>query len=74
MAIKPKDIYHGRKKSRSPAGVVMIVFVLLLAVAVALFYGLRQLAVYDEDGNATIILPWDRGEAETSPSPDTPVE
>jgi hypothetical protein len=71
MAIKPKDIYHGRKKARSPGGVILLVLVLLLAAALALFYGLRQFAVYDENGNATIIFPWDRGEAEESP-PESP--
>jgi len=58
MAIKAKDIYQGRKKTHSRAGVIITVILALIVAAVLLFYGLRHYAVYDESGNATIVLPW----------------
>jgi len=70
MAIRPKDIYQGRKKSRSRAGLIISIVLALLVGAILLFYGLRQYAVYDENGNATIVFPWSHNEAdETSESP-----
>lgn len=80
MAIKAKDIYQGRKKSHSRAGVIITVILALIVAAVLLFYGLRHYAVYDEGGNATIVLPWFNkeqiGDVTESPSasPDESVE
>jgi hypothetical protein len=58
MAIRPKDIYRGGKKSRARAGAVILVILAVLTAAVLLFYWLRQYAVYDENGNATLIPPF----------------
>lgn len=58
MAIRAKDIYQGRNKSHSRAGVIIAIVLALIAAALLLFYGLRHYAVYDESGNATIVLPW----------------
>ena len=72
MAFKAKDIYQGRKKAHSRAGVIITVILALFVVAVLLFYGLRHYAVYDESGNATIVLPWSNkgqtGDVTQSPS------
>ena len=65
MAIRARDIYEGRKKSRGHIGVIITVILVLLTIAVLIFYGLREYAVYDENGNATIVFPWSqKGEAE----------
>ena len=69
MAIRAKDIYQGRKKSRSRAGVAITVALAVLAVVILLFYGLRHYAVYDESGNATIVLPFTHKEQKESPTP-----
>ena len=66
MAIRAKDIYHGGKKSRSRAGVIIFIVLAVLIALILVFYGLRQFAVYDENGNATIILPFTH-KAEASP-------
>lgn len=58
MAIKPKDIYKGRKKTRKAGRTIAIVIVLLIVAAISLFFGLRHYAVYDESGNAKIVLPF----------------
>jgi len=75
MAIRAKDIYQGRKKSRSHIGVVIAVILAVLVLAVLLFYGLRSYCVYDENGNATLVLPFSK-KAQTedvTPSPaDSP--
>ena len=72
MAIRAKDIYQGRKKSHSRAGVIITVVLVLITAALLLFYGLRHYAVYDESGNATIVLPWfhkeQAGDVTESPS------
>ncbi|NCB73356.1 MAG: hypothetical protein EOM51_01220 [Clostridia bacterium] len=71
MAIRAKDIYEGRKKSRFHLGVIITVLLALIVAAVLLFYGVRQYAVYDDSGNATIVWPWVKDEAvpDTSASP-----
>ncbi len=71
MAIRAKDIYEGRKKSRFHLGVIITVLLALIVAAVLLFYGVRQYAVYDDSGNATIVWPWTKDEAvpDTSASP-----
>ena len=85
MAIRAKDIYEGRKKSRFHLGVIITVLVVLITAAVLFFYGVRQYAVYDESGNATIVWPWAKDEAapdasvspsqSASPSPsESPVQ
>ncbi|MEA4895681.1 MAG: hypothetical protein VB064_10520 [Oscillospiraceae bacterium] len=71
MAIRPKDIYQGRKKSRSRAGVIIVVILAVLTALVLIFYGLRNYAVYDENGNATIILPFSHETDTESPAPST---
>ena len=58
MVIKPKDIYKGAKKSRRTAKTIVTIGILLVVLAIGLFFGLRQFAVYDESGNATLILPF----------------
>ena len=69
MAIRAKDIYQGRKKSRSRAGLVITVVLAVIAVVILIFYGLRHYAVYDENGNATIVLPFSHKEQKESPAP-----
>ncbi|MEG1731102.1 MAG: hypothetical protein RR269_05610 [Oscillospiraceae bacterium] len=68
MAIRPKDVYKGRQKSKSFFSRVLIVILLALILAGGLFYGLRHIAVYDKDGNATIVFPFSR-QAEPKASP-----
>lgn len=58
MAIKPKDVYKGRRKSRKTGKIIVWTVVTLLVLTIALFFGLRHFAVYDEYGNATVILPF----------------
>lgn len=58
MAIRPKDVYKGRQKARKPGKIIVWMVVILLVLSIALFFGLRQFAVYDKYGNATIILPF----------------
>ncbi|MBP8639749.1 MAG: hypothetical protein KBI01_02440 [Oscillospiraceae bacterium] len=73
MAIRAKDIYEGRKKSRGHVGVIVAVILTLIAVVVFAFYGLREYAVYDENGNATIVLPWSKKVETTVPTESTAV-
>lgn len=68
MAIKSKDIYKGREKSHKVGKTIVIVIVLLLVAAVSLFFGLRHYAVYDEHGNATIVLPFFQRAEENPPA------
>lgn len=58
MAIKPRDIYEGTKKTHRAAKILVTAAVLLVALAIGLFFGLRQCCVYDGYGNATLILPF----------------
>lgn len=58
MAIKPKDVYKGRQKSHRTAKLITLTVVLLLALLIGMFFWLRQYAVYDKEGNATIVMPW----------------
>ncbi|NLH01338.1 MAG: hypothetical protein GX488_05480 [Clostridiales bacterium] len=69
MAIKARDIYDGRKKSRFRLGIVILVIFALLVAAILVFYWLRSYAVYDENGNATLILPFSEKEEKTEASP-----
>ncbi len=69
MAIRAKDIYQGRKKSRSRVGVIIAIVLVVLIAAILIFYGLRDYAVYDESGNATIVLPFFHKAETESPVP-----
>lgn len=71
MAIRAKDIYQGRKKSHSRAGVIITVILAVLIAVILIFYGLRNYAVYDENGNATIVLPFSHKAQTESPLPST---
>ena len=64
MAVKAKDIYRGRAKSHKTAWAIGIIAAVLLALAIGLFYGMRHFAVYDEEGNATVVLPLSQKEQE----------
>lgn len=64
MAIRPKDIYEGTKKTHRASKIITAVIILLIALAIGLFFGLRQYCVYDNEGNATLIMPWDRKDGE----------
>lgn len=64
MAIRPKDIYEGTKKTHRVSKIITAVIILLIALAIGLFFGLRQYCVYDDEGNATLIMPWDRKDGE----------
>jgi len=68
MAIRAKDIYEGRKKSRAHIGVIITVILALVVAAILIFYGLKKYAVYDESGNATIVMPWSQKADTASPS------
>lgn len=79
MAIKPKDIYDGRKKKRSRGSIITISLIVLLALVIALFYGLRGRCIYDSEGNAHIVFPFTQEakalkEAEKNDSNDAPEE
>lgn len=63
-AIRARDIYQGRKKARFRGGIAALIILGLILLAVLLFYGLRSYAVYDEAGNARIVLPFSQ-KAET---------
>ena len=73
MAIRAKDIYEGRKKSRSHIGVIITVILALIVAALLIFYGLKKYAVYDENGNATIVMPWSQ-KADTASPTVSPIE
>lgn len=73
MAIRAKDIYDGRKKSRFHLGMTIIVVLAVVVAVVLIFYWLRGYAVYDENGNATIVMPWSQKAATESPA-ISPVE
>lgn len=64
MAIRPKDIYEGTKKTHRTSKIITTVIILLIALAIGLFFGLRQYCVYDDEGNATLIMPWNRKDGE----------
>jgi uncharacterized membrane protein YvbJ len=64
MAIKSKDIYKGQRKKHKAGKIIAWVCVIIVVLAIALFFILREFAVYDEYGNATIILPFTRSVAE----------
>ena len=78
MSIKPKDIYEGTKKTHRASKIITAVIIVTVALVIGLFFGLRQYCVYDDDGNATLIMPWNRkdGEGEKndtgSPADNTP--
>lgn len=63
-AIRARDIYQGRKKARFRGGIAASIILGILLLAILLFYGLRSYAVYDEAGNAKIVLPFSQ-KAET---------
>ena len=45
-----KDVYRGRRRGRFPVVPIVTALLILLAVAVILFYGLQKYAVYSKDG------------------------
>ncbi len=57
-AIRARDIYQGRKKTRFRGGIAAAIILGILLLAILVFYGLRSYAVYDEAGNARIVLPF----------------
>ncbi len=62
MAIRSKDIYQENKKTHKLAKVITAVLLVLVVLAVAAFFWLRQYCVYDDQGNARLILPWSSSE------------
>ena len=58
MAIRSRDIYEGRKKRRSRKGVIIAVVLAVFIGTISIFYGLRSLCVYDDEGNARIVWPF----------------
>lgn len=50
MAIRPRDVYRSRRPWRNLVTGVLLGLVLLLAVAVGLFYGLQRYLVVTQDG------------------------
>lgn len=74
MAIKAKDIYQGRKKSRSHVSIIIAVILAVIVSVILIFYWLRSYCVYDENGNATLILPFSqKADNEKSPESQTPI-
>ena len=74
MAIRAKDIYQGRKKSRFRFGIVIAVILAIVAAVILIFYGLRSYCVYDENGNATLILPFSqKAEDKKAPESQAPI-
>ena len=70
MAIRARDIYKGhQKKMRSPFRAVVIVLLILVILAVSLFYILLSFCVYDSEGNATIVFPFSQKAKEDPNSP-----
>ena len=52
---------------------IITVILAVLVVAVLIFYGLRNFCVYDENGNATLVLPFSR-QAENEEVAQSPEE
>ena len=50
MAIKPKDIYRGKRRYRTLITVLVSVFLALLIGAVVMFYSLQKYLTYSQDG------------------------
>lgn len=73
MAIKSRDIYDGRKKRGFRFGVAAFIILAVLIAAILVFYWLRSCCVYDEDGNATLILPFSQKTEQESPT-ESPTE
>jgi len=50
MAIKPKDIYRGKRRYRTLITVLVSIFLALLIGAIVLFYSLQKYLTYSQDG------------------------
>ena len=59
---RPRTVYRGKEKTGRLATLIVSVFVLLVVLAVWLFYDLQQYMVYDKDG-ARLVLPAERAAA-----------
>ena len=86
MAIRSKDIYKGAKKKGKAGKVIAWLCILLVVLAIALFFTLRAFTIYDDAGNATIVSPFsaefrqykqaqrEKAQASPSPSPEESLE
>lgn len=72
MPYRPKDIYRGHRKFRSPLSILLFVVAFLVVAAIGMFYFLQQYIVYDASG-VRLQLPFGREEetpaAEGEPAP-----
>ena len=66
MPYRPRDIYRGRRKFRVPLTIILSILCVLIVGGVALFYGLQQYLVYDQNG-VSLQLPF-MGGAATAPA------
>lgn len=71
MSYRPKDIYRGRRKYRTPLMIGLFILGLLIVGTVALFYILQQFLVYDQNG-VTLQLPFMAAEETAAPSEAEP--
>ena len=62
MPYRPKDIYRGHRKFRSPLSILLFVMAFLVVGAIGLFFFLQQYIVYDAAG-VRLELPFGREEA-----------
>ena len=67
---RPRTVYRGKEKTGRLATLIVSILVLLIVLAVWLFYDLQQYMIYDKDG-ARLVLPAERAPAggETLPAP-----
>ena len=69
MPYRPRDIYRGRRKFRVPLTIILSILCVLIVGGVALFYGLQQYLVYDQNG-VSLQLPFMGGTAATVSAAD----
>ncbi|MGI5936344.1 MAG: putative glycoside hydrolase [Oscillospiraceae bacterium] len=73
-AVKPKDIYRGRRRWRTLLTVLLLIVVLLIIAAIVLFYSLQKYVVITQDG-VSLVLPFmDEPVQEEQPDPETVTE
>lgn len=71
MAPRSKDIYRGKHRWRFPVTLVVSILLVLIVLAVVLFYSLQKYAVYGKDG-VTLEIPGLTVPASQTARPDSP--
>ena len=69
MAIKPKDIYRGKRRYRTPIAVLVSIFLALLIGAIVLFYSLQKYLTYSQDGVSLELPIFSTGAVEETEKP-----